>query len=292
MAWLQLRLTSRFPEFAEEILLAHGAEAVSFVDAEDDPVLEPGPGQTPLWPHTVTIGLFKDDTDSAAVIAALQAQLPDGAALQVTSELVEDQDWVRVWLDNCPPMKFGERLWVCPVEKAVHEEGTVTLLLDPGLAFGTGNHPTTHLCLEWLSDHPLQGCHVLDYGCGSGILAIAALRLGAAHATALDIDPQAITATRDNARINGVSQQLSTVSPDRTFVPFPADLILANILAGPLIELAPLLASSVRPGGHLVLAGLLCTQADEVREAYAPWFDFEPDEVRQGWSRLSAVRRA
>lgn len=291
MAWLQLRVHSRYPEFVDEILQACGASAVSFIDAEDDPVLEPAPGETPLWSNTVTLGLFPEKTDLQPVLDALHEQLPDSDTLQVSDELVEDQDWVRVWLKDCPPLKFGERLWVCPHEKRVDEPGSVTLLLDPGLAFGTGTHPSTALCLEWLATHDVGDQHVLDFGCGSGILAIAALLLGARHAVAYDIDPQAIQATRDNAVANGVSDRLTTVDPERRVEPFPADLVLANILARPLIELAPQLSATIRSGGALVLAGLLDRQADEVRAAYAPWFDFEPDHCRDGWTRLYGRRR-
>lgn len=291
MAWLQLRVHSRYPEFVDEILQACGASAVSFIDAEDDPVLEPAPGETPLWSNTVTLGLFPEKTDLQPVLDALRDQLPDTDTLQVSDELVEDQDWVRVWLKDCPPLKFGERLWVCPHEKRVDEPGSVTLLLDPGLAFGTGTHPSTALCLEWLATHDVSDQHVLDFGCGSGILAIAALLLGARHAVAYDIDPQAIQATRDNAVVNGVSDRLTTVDPERRVEPFPADLVLANILARPLIELAPQLSATIRSGGALVLAGLLDRQADEVRAAYASWFDFEPDHCRDGWTRLYGRRR-
>lgn len=287
MAWLQLRIRTEYPEFADEILQAQGASAVSFVDAEDDPVLEPLPGETPLWAQTVTLGLFPEQTDVAPVLAALHEQLPDGAAVTVETELVEDRDWVRVWLKDCPPLKFGERLWVCPHEKKVEEPGAVTVLLDPGLAFGTGTHPSTALCLDWLATHDIQHWRVLDYGCGSGILAIAALRLGAASAVGYDIDPQAIQASRDNAIVNGVSAALVTVAPEEGITPFPADLVLANILAKPLIALAPLLASSLRQGGWIVLAGLLDRQAEEVRAAYDPWIEFEPDVSRDGWTRLA-----
>ena len=291
MAWLQLRVHSRYPEFVDEILQAAGASAVSFIDAEDDPVLEPAPGETPLWNNTVTLGLFPEQQDLAPVLEALREQLPDGSDARIDDELVEDQDWVRVWLKDCPPLKFGTRLWVCPHEKRVDEPGTVTLLLDPGLAFGTGTHPSTALCLDWLATHAIDGWNVLDYGCGSGILAIAALKLGAASAVGYDIDPQAIQATQDNAAANGVADRLTTVAPELAVTPFPADLVLANILARPLIDLAPLLAQTIKPGGAIVLAGLLDRQADEVRAAYLPWFDFDADHSRDGWTRLSGRRR-
>lgn len=288
MAWLQLRVRSKHPEFAEEVLLAHGASAVSFVDAVDDPVLEPAPGETPLWEDTVTLGLFAENTDLAPVIASLRELLPDGDSAGITHELIEDQDWVRVWLKDCPPLKFGERLWVVPREKVaeVTQSDAVILRLDPGLSFGTGTHPTTALCLEWLAGQDLRGKVVLDYGCGSGVLAIAALLLGAERAVCVDIDPQALQATRDNAAENGVADRVSVFMPE-DFVPFAADVVVANILANPLIQLAPLLASSIARGGRIALAGLLDRQADEVHQAYAPWFDFEDDVSREGWTRIA-----
>lgn len=292
MAWLQLRVHSAHPEFADEILLAHGASAVSMIDAEDNPVLEPAPGETPLWQNTITLGLFAEHTELAPVIADLQELLPDGPAARFETELVEDRDWVRVWLKDCPPLQFGERFWVVPHEKLheVTQADAIVLKLDPGLAFGTGTHPTTALCLDWLARQDLTGKTVLDFGCGSGILGIAALLLGAERAVCVDIDPQALTATLDNARQNGVAERVQTCLPE-DFVPFPADLILANILANPLIALAPQLAASVRRGGHIVLAGLLDRQAEDVRATYREWFVFEDDVSREGWTRLAAECR-
>ncbi len=291
MAFLQIRVPSAHPEFAEELLLACGASSVSLVDAADDPVLEPAPGATPLWTNTVTIGLFESGVDTEHVHAMLREHLPDGADIELTSERVEDQDWVRVWLKDCQPVKFGERLWVCPHEKRIDEAGCATLLLDPGLAFGTGTHPSTALCLDWIARNDVQNLEVLDFGCGSGILGIAALLLGARRCTAVDIDAQAILATRDNARQNGVADRMDALEHDAPFTPFPADLVLANILARPLIELSALLTASLKPGGRIVLAGLLDRQAEEVRAAYAANFDFEPDVSREGWTRIAARRR-
>lgn len=292
MAWLQLRINSAHPEFTEEVLLAQGAVAVSFVDAEDRPVLEPAPGETPLWDKTVTLGLFNEDADLVPVGAALRELLPDGAQLTLTPELIEDRDWVRAWLEHWQPLKFGEHLWVTPNEKIgeIKDPDAVILRLDPGLAFGTGTHPTTALCLDWLARQDLAGKTVLDYGCGSGILAIAALKLGAARAICVDIDPQALTATQDNAHANGVEARIKTLPPE-DFIPYPADFVIANILAHPLIDLAPLLAASIRSGGKLVLAGLLQRQQQDVRAAYAPWFGFEPDAVRDGWTRIAGICR-
>lgn len=293
MAWLQIRVRSQHPEFAEEVLLAHGAGAVSFVDAVDDPVFEPAPGETPLWTNTVTLGLFAENADLATISASLRELLPDGADIGIDHELVEDRDWVRVWLKDCPPMRFGERLWVVPHEKLheVTQADAVILKLDPGLAFGTGTHPTTALCLEWLAGQDLRGKTVLDYGCGSGVLAIAALLLGAARAVCVDIDPQAIQATHDNAAQNGVADRITAVLPE-AFTHGQADIVVANILANPLVRLAPLLARCATGGGRIALAGLLDRQADEVRAAYAPWFVFETDVHRDGWTRIAGRRNS
>lgn len=289
MAWIQLSVLTRHPEFAEEILLAQGALSVSFLDAADDPVLEPAPGETPLWPRTRTVGLFAEGTDPAPVIGALRELLPDGDAAVATTAALADEEWTRIWLRDWQPLKFGARLWVCPREKVVQEDGAVTVLLDPGLAFGTGTHPTTALCLEWLAGAELAGKSVLDYGCGSGLLGIAALKLGAARAVAVDIDPQALTATRDNAAQNGVAPQLDVYEPGA----LPAgtfDVVLANILAQPLVALAPALTARLKPGGALVLAGLLERHEEEVGTAYRAAIRLDKPLRREGWTRLSGRR--
>jgi ribosomal protein L11 methyltransferase len=293
VAWLQLRVHTAHPEFAEELLLANGASAVTMVDAGDNPVLEPAPGATPLWQDTVTVGLFNDGTDLAPIVAALQEHLPEGAQLVTASELVEDREWIRVWLKDCPPMQFGDRLWVVPIERAneVADASAIVVKLDPGLAFGTGTHPSTALCLEWLASQSFEGAKVVDYGCGSGILAIAALKLGAERAVGSDIDPQALTATKQNAEVNGVAGRISGVTAE-DFVPFPADVVVANILANPLIALAPILSSSLRRGGLIALAGLLESQAPEVRAAYDKWIAFDTPRLKDGWALLHGTCRA
>lgn len=291
MAWLELRVASRYPDFAEEILSTAGAVSVTMLDAADAPVLEPAPGETPLWPATITCGLFAADTDLDAVRLALAEQLPDGASVAVEVGTVEDRDWVRAWLDHAEPLRFGERLWICPSGHEVTAANAVIVHLDPGLAFGTGTHPSTAMCLDWLATHEVAGKTVLDYGCGSGVLGIAALKLGAEHATAFDIDPQALTATHDNAARNEVSERLLCIE-HAPAAEQRVDIVLANILARPLIELSAKLAAHTRSGGRVVLAGLLERQADEVRAAYAPWFDFEDDAQREGWTRLAGIRRS
>lgn len=292
MPWLQLAVNSRHPEFVEELLLAAGAQAVSLVDAADHPVLEPAPGATPLWPQTKALGLFNADVDLNVVRALLRDNLPEPGDLAFEETQIEDQDWVRAWLQHARPLRFGKRLWICPSGHRVDAADAVVIDLDPGLAFGTGTHPSTVLCLEWLADADLKGRRVLDYGCGSGVLAIAALKLGASNAQATDIDPQALLASADNAARNGVTARLRSVMPEQLDAPSAAyDVVLANILAGPLIALAPQLALHVKPGGWIVLAGLLQRQADEVRAAYASWFDFDHPGEREGWTRLNGHRR-
>jgi len=288
----QLVVLTLHPEFAEEILLAHGAQSVTQVDAADDPVLEPAPGEAPLWPRTRTIGLFAEGCDFAPVIAALRDTLPDGAHTIITSAELQEQDWVRIWLRDWKPLKFGSRLWVSPRAKLneIDDPGAIVVALDPGLAFGTGTHPSTALCLEWLAGARLDGKSVLDYGCGSGLLAIAALKLGAVRALGVDIDPQALQATRENARANGVESRLRACAADE-FAPAPYDVVVANILARPLIELAPRLGASLTPGGDIVLAGVLDAHADEVMAAFAPWCDWDAPARHEGWARLHGRRR-
>ncbi|OLU25693.1 50S ribosomal protein L11 methyltransferase [Pseudomonas sp. PA27(2017)] len=292
MPWLQLRLAIT-PEQAptyEDALLDVGAVSVTFMDAEDQPIFEPDLGTTPLWSHTHLLALFEADTDADALVAHLQL-LTDGALPEHQIERIEDQDWERSWMDGFAPMRFGQRLWIVPSWHEAPQPDAVNLLLDPGLAFGTGTHPTTSLCLQWLDAQPLEGCSVLDFGCGSGILAIAALLLGAPRAVGTDIDPQALEASRDNAQRNGIADERFPVYLPADLPQEPADVVVANILAGPLVSLAPQITSLVKPGGRLALSGILAEQADEVRAAYAADFDLDPTAVQDGWVRISGVRR-
>jgi ribosomal protein L11 methyltransferase len=292
MPWLQVRLAIT-PEQAatyEDALLDVGAVSVTFMDAEDQPIFEPDLGTTPLWSHTHLLALFEADTDPAALLAHL-ALLTGGPLPAHQVEQIADQDWERSWMDNFQPLRFGQRLWIVPSWHQPPEPQAVNLHLDPGLAFGTGTHPTTALCLEWLDGQSLHDCNVLDFGCGSGILAIAALLLGAKQACGTDIDPQALEASRDNATRNGIDAArfplyLPSEMPADTF-----DLVLANILAGPLVQLAPTISQHVRQGGYLVLSGILAEQAEEVRAAYQADFILDPTAEKDGWVRISGVRR-
>jgi ribosomal protein L11 methyltransferase len=287
---LVITLAGRDPGPVEEGCVELGAMAVSLGDAADHPILEPAPGETPLWPEVTLTALFGPEVDIRAAAASLSASL-GLASGQLHIEHVEDRAWEREWLKDFRPMRFGQRLWICPGGQAAPDPHATVIELDPGLAFGTGTHATTAMCLEWLDAVPPAGERVLDYGCGSGILALAALKLGASAAWAVDIDPQALLATRENALRNGLEGRL-TVQPADGPLPGRFDVVLANILAGPLAELAPRLAELTAPGGRIVLAGLLDGQADPVAEAYAPWFDIGKFAAREGWTALTARRRA
>lgn len=292
MPWLQVRLaiTPEQAETYEDALLEVGAVSVTFMDAEDQPIFEPDLGTTPLWSNTHLLALFEADTDETALLAHLQL-LCGGALPEHHVERIEDQDWERSWMDGFQPMRFGQRLWIVPSWHAAPQPDAVNLLLDPGLAFGTGTHPTTALCLEWLDGQNLDNCSVLDFGCGSGILAIAALLLGAPQAAGTDIDPQALEASRDNASRNGIDPARFPVYLPADLPQQPADVVVANILAGPLVSLAPQITALVKSGGRLALSGILAEQAEEVRAAYASALNLDPTAVKDGWVRISGVKR-
>ncbi|MGQ0384327.1 MAG: 50S ribosomal protein L11 methyltransferase [Gammaproteobacteria bacterium] len=277
------------PGPAEQACLATGAMAVSLADAGDHALLEPAPGEVALWPEIRLLALYPESADPRLLAATLTAVLGLGPdAIRV--EQVADRAWEREWLKDFRPMRFGRRLWVCPGGQRAPADDAVVLELDPGLAFGAGTHATTALCLEWLDAEPPADRSVLDYGCGSGILALAALKLGAAAATAFDIDAQALVATRENARRNALEGRLC-VAATPAGIGGPFDAVLANILAGPLCALAPELAARTAAGGALALAGLLDAQAPEVARAYAPWFDIATAARRDGWTLLAGRRR-
>ena len=292
MSWLQLKIHCQCSnaEQIEDSLLAAGAASVTMEDNADQPILEPGLGETPLWDDVKVTGLFAAETDTtqATILAtaALGETLP-----KYRWEILEDKDWERAWMDNYQPMQFGERLWICPSWLEPPEPNAVNLLLDPGLAFGTGTHPTTALCLQWLDQAGIKDKVILDCGCGSGILGIAALLLGAKQVIAVDIDPQALIATVDNAQNNSIKpKKISTYLPEDT-PPIKADIVLANILAGPLTELAETLSQHCKPDADIVLSGLLDIQAENLSAHYQQWFDMQPAVNQDGWMRLSGKFR-
>ncbi|HEY1899557.1 MAG TPA: 50S ribosomal protein L11 methyltransferase [Steroidobacteraceae bacterium] len=287
---LTLELHGVLPEVAEEAVFSLGALSVTLTDGRDDAVLEPKPGEVRLWPATRLQALFQEGTDAKTVSASLARQLGlDPSRIQPS--IVADRQWEREWLRDFHAMRFGARLWVCPRHEVIDDPAAIVVLLDPGLAFGTGTHATTAMCLSWLDANAPVGARVIDFGCGSGILAIAALKLGARRAWCHDIDPQALLATGENAQANGVAA--ATVLCDAVAgLPGAVDVLLANILSGPLCDLAQQFATLVRPGGHVILSGLMQHQAAEVTAAYDAWFDTTPIAVRDGWVALNAVRRA
>ncbi|WP_354688348.1 50S ribosomal protein L11 methyltransferase [Aeromonas sp. 19NY04SH05-1] len=287
MPWIQIRInaTAKTADKVSNMLLGRGAQAVTFMDAKDVPVYEPMPGETPLWGETEVMGLFDAETDPAPTIAFFQQIFGENVGYKV--EQLEDKDWVREWMDHFHPMQFGERLWICPSWRDVPDPEAVNVMLDPGLAFGTGTHPTTALCLQWLDGLDLAGKTVVDFGCGSGILGIAALKLGAARVIGIDIDPQAIQASRDNAMRNGVADQIELYLPAEQPEGLLADVVVANILAGPLRELAPLIAGLGKPGSLMALSGVLESQAPELEAIYGQWFEMDPTAVKEEWCRLS-----
>ncbi|WP_421280587.1 50S ribosomal protein L11 methyltransferase [Aeromonas taiwanensis] len=287
MPWIQIRInaTAKTADKVSNMLLGRGAQAVTFMDAKDVPVYEPMPGETPLWGETEVMGLFDAETDPAPTIAFFQQIFGEDVGYKV--EQLEDKDWVREWMDHFHPMQFGERLWICPSWRDVPDPEAVNVMLDPGLAFGTGTHPTTALCLQWLDGLDLTGKTVVDFGCGSGILGIAALKLGAARVIGIDIDPQAIQASRDNAMRNGVADQIELYLPADQPQDVEADVVVANILAGPLRELAPLIAGHGKAGSLMALSGVLESQAPELETIYGQWFEMDPTAVKEEWCRLS-----
>lgn len=289
MPWLQLTFysTKEKAEALADLLSEAGASAVTMQDAADQPLYEPPPGATPLWQLTNVVGLFEEGANEEKIVAALKAQWSEDFP-EYRSEVLEDQDWERVWMEDFKPMQFGERLWIVPSWHEAPVGDAVNILLDPGLAFGTGTHPTTRLCLEWLDAHDIQGKTVIDYGCGSGILAIAAALLGAESVIGVDNDPQALVASLDNAQRNGVNIQvyLPKEAPES-----PVDIMLANILAGPLIDLSPRLAGLVKAGGSIALSGILPEQAEAVSQAYSEWFAMQPPVEHDGWIRLEGIKR-
>lgn len=291
MPWLQLRIdtTPEQSDALEDALLAAGAASVTLEDNADQPILEPALGETPLWNQTRISGLFSADIDTEQVLTVASSTIGEEIK-DFRWELLEDRNWERAWMDNFEPLCFGQRLWICPSWKEPPEPTAVNLMLDPGLAFGTGTHPTTALCLRWLDGFDVSGKTVIDYGCGSGILAIAALLLGAKQVIAVDNDPQALIATRENASRNQVEGQVSTYLPEQLPADCSGQLMLANILAGPLAELAPTLGRMTEPGGNIVLSGLLDSQAEEVAECYRDQFDMGEIAIDDHWCRLVGTR--
>ncbi|MGB0496223.1 MAG: 50S ribosomal protein L11 methyltransferase [Kangiellaceae bacterium] len=292
MPWLQLRLktSQQYAEPVGDEMMQLGALSVTLMDAKDNPILEPAPGETPLWDSIAMMLLFDASVDVKEFLNLWKQNSLSKHTANESFELLEDKDWEREWMDLFQPMKFGERLWVCPSWKDIPDKNAVNVMLDPGLAFGTGTHPTTALCLEWLDNEDLKGKTLVDYGCGSGILAIAALKLGASKVYAVDIDPQAIIATKENAKRNNVLD-------DRLVIGYPKDIsgvivntVVANILSGPLVELSAEISQHCKVGGKIALSGILESQAESTRDAYLSWFEMDTPVYKEDWSRINGTR--
>jgi ribosomal protein L11 methyltransferase len=291
MPWLQLKIITprRFVESLEDSLLSSGAVSVTLEDNADQPILEPALGETPLWDNVKITGLFDAEIDTAKTIAAAQRKFGNKLPEHKWEQL-EDKDWEREWMENYHAIRCGERLWICPSWQQPPEPDKINLMLDPGLAFGTGTHPTTFMCMQWIDQQDFTGLDIVDYGCGSGILGIATLLMGAKKVIGVDIDPQALLATTENAKRNKLPDDAMPVFLPKDTPAIQADIVLANILAGPLAELAPALTGMTKIGGKICLSGILTIQADTVKAAYAKWFDFDPITTQEEWVRLTATR--
>jgi ribosomal protein L11 methyltransferase len=298
MPWLELSLTLHATQqtSVEAALQDLCALSITLQDAnaetpDERAIFEPGVGETPLWNTIVLQALFSAEADRAGLVHALGDLVPELAPEQLAFREVADQDWTRAWMETYQPMRFGRRLWIYPwnVEPPNDDPDAVIVRLDPGLAFGTGTHPTTALCLEWLDATDLAGKTLIDYGAGSGVLALAALKLGAARVIGVDNDEQALTASRDNAERNGVADKMDLYLPQH-FPQMQADALVANILAGPLAELAPLFAQSLKPGAPLALSGILEGQQEELLGRYGEWFEALEATMQDGWIRISGRR--
>jgi len=292
MPWIQAHLivSKEQSSLAELVFENIGAVSITLGDAQDEPVLETLPDEIRLWSLVKVTALFEfSNSISDEIRQSVNQALNQELSQQLSIETLQDQEWERTWLKYFHPMQFGKNLWICPSGHEVKEPDAIIIDLDPGLAFGTGTHPTTALCLEWLEQSELNDKHVIDYGCGSGILAIAALKLGAKHATGIDYDPQALLASIDNAEKNNVTELLTTLdsnsSPDQK-----ADILVANILAGVLIDLAPNINKLINPNGQIVLSGILSDQAEAVNDIYTEWFDMKPITEKNGWVRLEGQK--
>ncbi|HAZ94748.1 MAG TPA: 50S ribosomal protein L11 methyltransferase [Porticoccaceae bacterium] len=291
MQWLQLLIDvpRERSEILEDAIIECGAVSVTLEDAADQPIFAPGVGERPLWDNCTIKALFPATTDTDQIILQLSNAIQP--AVTARWELLEDKDWTQEWKKYFQPLKCGDRLWICPSWIEAPEPDAINLSLDPGMAFGTGSHPTTHLCLRWLDKQDLVGKTIIDYGCGSGILGIAALLLGAEKVIAVDIDPQALLASRDNAQRNNIADdKLVTYLPDEVPTELRADVMLANILASPLIQLAPTISDLTAQGGILCLSGLLESQIDYVCAPYLQYFDFSAPAIESDWTQLSAQK--
>lgn len=292
MSWWQLSIQCSREELdnTEDHLLQCGALSLSLSDAKNQPIYEPLPGETPVWPSITITGLFDQTRTMEQIYDDLVAKLPNHQISSLRKHVLEDQVWERAFLEQFEPIKFGKNLWICPSWHEPPDPVACNIILDPGIAFGTGSHPTTALCLEYLDQHPPAGKSVLDFGCGSGILAIAACKLGASKIKCIDIDPQALLATAENACRNSIDPSRLGISLPEEMSREPVDYLMANILSGPLLNLEPEIARLTRPGGQLVLSGILPSQVDSVFATYSTHFKLDDILMQENWCRITGIR--
>jgi ribosomal protein L11 methyltransferase len=297
MPWLQLfaDTNNQHAPAIEDAFFNAGAASVTFKEhiphgQQEKPILEPNLGETPLWEHTRVVGLFDTDINTAHITSQLTQQLSP-IHLTLRWEQLEDKDWEREWMKNYHPIQCADNLWICPSWIAPPNPDAINILLDPGLAFGTGTHPTTFLCLQWLAEQNLNNTSLIDYGCGSGILGVAALLLGTQQAIGVDIDPQALIATKENLQRNGLPVDSFTVHQPQDCPSTQVDIMAANILAGPLVELADTIIALIKPSGSICLSGILHHQAQAVMDAYAHAIHFDPVTQKEEWVRLSGHKK-
>ncbi|MDA0910369.1 MAG: 50S ribosomal protein L11 methyltransferase [Proteobacteria bacterium] len=296
MLWKELSLTCLKAnlEALEDYLLMQGACSVTYQDAKDQPILEPKAGENPLWDEVVLVALFTEEYQLSDIATSIdESALKPNIIGDIHTREFADQDWTRTWMDDFKPMQFGRRLWIYPswCTPEIHSDDQVNILLDPGLAFGTGTHQTTALCLQWLEQHVTAKDHVIDLGCGSGILAVAAKKLGAHDVIAIDNDPQAILATHANAEKNGINTNFTAHLPDEAPKSVKADILIANILAGILIDLKEIIANFIKPHGKLALSGILQEQVDDIIKAFSPYFILNEPTFKDEWTLISGIRK-
>ena len=289
MTWWQFSVSCQSSELehVENLMLENGALSLSLTDAGDEPIYEPLPGDSPVWSESVVTATFEASVDVETLHQQLSTAMPAHLATGLKFNPLQDQDWELAYRQHLKPLQCAKNLWIVPSWLEPPEPDATIIRLDPGMAFGTGGHSTTALCLAWLADNPPSGCKVIDYGCGSGILAIAACKLGADRVLAVDIDPQALSASDSNRIMNDIPDQQIDICLPGDMKNFESDLLIANILARPLVELAPRFASLVTEGGQILLSGILKTQLKEIQSAYSPFFELDPERNDEDWISIS-----
>lgn len=293
MAWWQLSIQCKATELEqiENLLLELGALSINLADAKDEPLYEPLPGHTPVWQDSVVTGMFDSSHHPEQLYQRLSEQLPEHLLDSLRQSQLEDQDWVQAYRHHYFPIQCADKLWIVPSWHQPPDSTATNIILDPGLAFGTGGHPTTALCLAWLAENDVANQSVIDYGCGSGILAIAACKLGAGLVIGTDIDPQALDASRQNAQRNSIEAEQFPLYLPESMTREKVDLLIANILSGPLVQLSENLASLVKPGGKILLSGILRQQTDEIQSTYQTYFELDPIVTKEDWIRVSGTRK-